>query len=387
MATQGDFRARFAAGMLNEDFQTALDRIIKKKKDISSMSQPQKDVITGKLEDTADYIDNFGPISALKDYFVETKGFSEGDWSEIEKVVQKLDATSIDYFVQYIKKPVKIDYFLGMTKTTNVISQMEKDFNLPKAVTSKIFDKEGRMKAGKGVGRGELFLGFMVDGATNASTGDVNADGVPYEVKGKEARLNTQNGFGNGSQAMGTFFKALARLGKGKEKAKYSQLAAEFGEEKKDNIRSYNFFKGKNKVTGLQGSRFYELLAKAKELGADQDLIIQAIAKNLLTSGIWQNGSSFEGEVISALQPLKNPYNSSDDSMMNYKLMWTNIKYYQMEEPFKGIFIILPGTGKMAYLPVDKNTDMSGWLSKYVRYTQPSWQDNPTSNSWKITLK
>ena len=31
MATQGDYRARFAAGMLNEDFQAALDRIIKKK--------------------------------------------------------------------------------------------------------------------------------------------------------------------------------------------------------------------------------------------------------------------------------------------------------------------------------------------------------------------
>ena len=58
-----------------------------------------------------------------------------------------------------------------------------------------------------------------------------------------------------------------------------------------------------------------------------------------------------------------------------------------MEEPFKGIFITLPGTGKMAYLPVDKNSDKSGWLSKYVKYTQPSWQDNPTSNSWKIELR
>ena len=356
MATQGDYRARFAACMLNEDFQAALDRIIKKKKDISSMNQPQRDVITGKLEATADYIDNFGPISALKDYFVETKGFSEGDWSEIEKVVQKLDATSIDYFVQYIKNPVKIDYFKKMTKTTNVVSQMEKDFNLPKAVTSKIFDMSGKMKAGKGVGKGELFLGFMVDGATNAATGDVNADGVPYEVKGKQARLNTQNGFANGSQAMKAFFKALGNLGKGKEKTKYSQLQAEFGDTKKDNIQSYNFFKGKNGVTGLQGSRFYELIAKAKELGADQDLI-------------------------------KKPYNEGDDSMMNYKLMWTNIKYYQMEEPFKGIFITLPGTGKMAYLPVDKNSDKSGWLSKYVKYTQPSWQDNPTSNSWKIELR
>ena len=67
MATQGDYRARFAAGMLNEDFQAALDRITKKKKQISSMKPDQKEIITGKLEDTADYIDNFGPISVLKD--------------------------------------------------------------------------------------------------------------------------------------------------------------------------------------------------------------------------------------------------------------------------------------------------------------------------------
>ena len=27
------------------------------------------------------------------------------------------------------------------------------------------------------------------------------------------------------------------------------------------------------------------------------------------------------------------------------------------------------------------------WLSSYTKYTQPSWQDNPTSNCWKLTLK
>jgi hypothetical protein len=72
--------------------------------------------------------------------------------------------------------------------------------------------------------------------------------------------------------------------------------------------------------------------------------------------------------------------------MLNYALMWINIKYYKTREPFNGIFIILPGTGKMAYLPVGEN-DMTGWLSKNVKYNQPSWQDNPTSNCWKITLK
>ena len=71
---------------------------------------------------------------------------------------------------------------------------------------------------------------------------------------------------------------------------------------------------------------------------------------------------------------------------MNYKLMWINIKYYQSQEPFNGIFVVHPNRGTLAYLPVG-TADESGWLSKNVKYTQPSWQDNPTSNCWKITLK
>ena len=381
MATQGDFRARFAAGMLNEDFQAALDRITKKKKQISSMKPEQKEIIAGKLEDTADYIDNFGPISVLKDYFVETKGFSEGDWSKIEKIVQKLDATKIEAFVKYVNAPVKADYFTGMNKTTDVLKQMEKDFGLDKTITGQIFKMAGEMKSGKGVGRGELFLGFMIDGATNASTGDVNVNGQPYEVKGLDARLNTQNGFGLGSPAMNSFFNGL-------EASKdLNQYVTEFGTKNKDNIQSYNFYKGGNKITKGNGSRFYDLFAKVDKKFHDE--LISIIANTLFCgpSGIWKNGSQFIGDVESALSTLKSgKYNSKTDAMMNYKLMWINIKYYQSQEPFNGIFVVHPNKGTLAYLPVG-STDMSGWLSKNVKYTQPSWQDNPTSNCWKITLK
>ena len=122
------------------------------------------------------------PISVLKDYFVETKGFSEGDWSKIEKIVQKLDATKIEAFVKYVNAPVKADYFTGINKTTDVLKQMEKDFGLDKTITGQIFKMAGEMKSGKGVGRGELFLGFMIDGATNASTGDVNVNGLWCDI-------------------------------------------------------------------------------------------------------------------------------------------------------------------------------------------------------------
>lgn len=380
MNTFNDIRARIAAGMLNEDFQTALDRITSKAKEIDSMDQAHQDVITNKLKDTADYIDNFGPITTLKDYFVETKGFSEGDWTKIEKMVQKLDSKSIESFIKYVKKPVTVDYFTKMSKSTDVVASMSKDFGLDKNVTATLFNTAGEMKSGKGVGKGELFLGFMVDGATNASTGDVNVNGTPFEVKGLDARLNTQNGFGLGSAAFNSFFNALegSKVFKG--------FAEKYGTKDKKNVQSYNFYRGKNKITGNNGSRLYDLFAEVPDRYHDD--LIDMIANTVFCgpSGIWKNGQQFVKDVKKALKPLTMGYNAASDTMMNYELVWINMKYYQSQEYFDGIFVVHPTKGTLAYLKVG-NKNMASWLSKNVKYTQPSWQDNPTSNCWKITLK
>lgn len=380
MSTINDVRARMSALMLNEDFQSALNRITKKSDEVKAMDPAQRDIITNKLLDTADYIDNFGPITTIKKYFVEAKGFSEGDWSDIEKLIQSLDAKSMEYFTEYIKNPAKIDYFTAIESPTNITDKLAKDFGLNKKVTSLLFNTSGRMKSGKGVGKGELFLGLMIDGATNASKGDVNVNGSPFEVKGLDARLNTQNGFGLGSAAMINFFDEFER------DDEFNQYATEFGSKSKDNIRSYNFYKGTNDVTKGKGSRFYELFDTVPKYLHNK--LIKLIASTLFCgpSGIWGNGAQFTGEVEKAIETFTKKYNKKDDTMMNYKLMWINIKYYQSQEFFNGIFFVNPSKGNLAYLPIS-NEDMSDWLSKNVSYKSPSWQDNPTSNSWKVTLR
>lgn len=367
--------------MINEDFQFTLNRITKKLDEIKDMDPKQRDLISNKILDTANYIDNFIPITTIKKYFVETKGFSEGDWSDIEKLIQSLDAKSMEYFTEYIKNPAKIDYFTAIESPTNITDKLAKDFGLNKKVTSLLFNTSGRMKSGKGVGKGELFLGLMIDGATNASRGDVNVNGSSFEVKGLDARLNSQNGFGLGSSAMINFFDEFERDNE------FNQYAIEFCSKSEENIRAYNFYRGSNRVTKLKGSRFYELFDTVPKYLHNK--LIKLITNTLFCgpSGIWKHGSQFTGEVEKAIETFTmGKYNTKADTMMNYKLMWINIKYYQSQEFFDGIFFVNPSKGNLAYLPVG-NEDMSGWLSKNVNYKSPSWQDNPTSNSWKVTLK
>jgi len=379
MATQGDYRARFAAALLNEDFQKALDRITSKSSEIDAMDDAKKKIISDKLTDTADYIDNFGPISEIKTYFVETKGFSDGDWGNIEKLLQKESEESLKSFIDYIKNPVDVDYFTEMTSPTDVPSQMEKDFGLPKKVVGEIFSMAGKQKSGKGVGRGELFLGFMVNGATNASVGDVNVNGKPYEVKAKDARLNTQNGFGTGQQAILHFFKEF-----GKRQinifvwSKFSMDRAN-----KKTIQGFNFLKGGR-------STFYEMFKACVKEGVDLNEVFELLADTMFcsSSGIWINAnSSIRNGVVDAFKKYVNADGSpKDDTMLNYALMWQNILYYQSQEYFNGIFLIEPNAKKLAYLPVSSSNNMTSWLSKNVKYTQPSWQDKPTSDAWKISL-
>lgn len=382
MGTFRDIRARFEIAM-NENFKKNLDRIISKSDEIEAMEPVKKQIINNKLENTANYIDNFGPISDIKNYFVEVKGFSEGDWDNIEKLLQKESKDSLKAFTTYIQNPVGIDYFTKMSSPTDVPFQMEKDFGLPKKVVGEIFSMEGKQKSGKGVGRGELFLGFMVNGATNASVGDVNVNGQSYEVKAKDARLNTQNGFGTGQQAMLNFFKEFGKRQINMTAwSKYNMDKAN-----KSTIQSFNFLKGGK-------SKFYDLFQTIAKESANpkKDLytVFELLADTMFcsTSGIWTNASlSIRNGVIDAFKKYVNEDGTpKDDTMLNYALMWQNILYYQSQEHFNGIFLIEPSVKKLAYLPVSSSNDMTAWLSKNVKYTQPSWQDKPTSDAWKISL-
>jgi len=383
MSTINDIRARFASMMLNEDFQSALNRIISKQDDIQSLTQDQQKLVHDRLERTADYIDNFGNIFKIKKYFVDLKGYSEADWNLIQNKLERESQDYLESFIKYFDDPPGIDYITKFTNPTNIVNTMAKEFNLPEKTLSSIFSMAGNMKSGKGVGRGELFLGLMLDKATNAFIGDVNIDGDPYEVKAIEARLNSQNGFGTGTQAILYFFKEFR---KNYSDTQWKKLKMD--QPNKDFIRSFNFTQVKGKKTG---SKFYEVFQSCVNEGLDLDDLFELIASTLFCSreGIWTNASSsIKNGVVKAFKDNVNRDGTpKNNEMLNYALMWQNILYYQSQEYFKGIFLIHDKKNTLAYLPVSPNNDMTIWLSQNVKYKGPSWQDKPTSESWKIELK
>jgi len=373
MNTYNDIRTRFQIA-LNEDYKKAVERIANNVDTIGSMEPSHQKIVTDEINTAADYIEKFGPINTIKTYFIETKGFSEGDWKSIESLLKKESEESLNALNDYINKPLSIDYFVGKTSKTNIVKDLSSTTGISSSFLGAIFGMAGQTKSGKGVGKGELFLGLLVDGATNASVGDVNVNGQAYEVKGRDARLNTQNGFGTGMQAINSFFDSLSKVDK--------KLADEFGSKDKKNIQQYNFLKGGN-------SKFYELFKTWVAKGYKLDDIINLVADTVFCgpSGIWFNGGKpMASRIVDAFKKNLNADGSSlNDEMLQYELQYINILYYKAQEHFNGIFLINDKTGDFAYFNPDKQD--AKWLSNNVKYTQPSWQDKPTSDCYKITLK
>lgn len=378
MNTYGDIRAKFEMAMNeNSDFGKAIKRLVDLEDQVQSMDPAHAQTIASEINTAADYIERFGPISEIKSYFVDTKGFSDKDFKRIESILKKESSVDIAAIRNYIKSPKSVEYFTNINSTKEIVSKISTDTAMSKKFIKELFSMDGSMKSGKGVGRGELFLGFMIDGATNASVGDVNANGKPFEVKGISARLNTQNGFGNGRAAISKFFEVFSKLDK--------DLAKKYQPETKDDFASFNYKKGGS-------SRFYDLLQDAYKAGLDLKKIykIQSETMYCSASGIWSNGDAKIKKMI--IDNLSNNINKDgspkNDEALNYEFMYINILYYQTQEFFNGIFLIEPNKGLFAYFDpsMSKNAAVK-WLTKYTKYTQPSWQDNPTSNCWKITIR
>ena len=377
MSIRIEFERKLKLKKLYEDFASAMARIRAKKQEVELLPINMQNVVVDKIDDTADYIERHGPISQIKSYFVDTKQFSTGDFETVEKLLKKEDDASLSALISYIQNPVKIGFFTKITKPTNMGKLFSKAFpGMSSSLINTFVGMAGESKSGKGVGRGELFLGLMVKDATNAAQGDVNVLGSPYEVKAREARLNTQNGFGIGSSALAEFFDGLEDLDSG--------IRTEFGEKTKENYQSYNFYK-------KGGSRFYELFKACVNKGIKLDTVLKLVAGSVFVgpSGIWPNGAQFSNMIFKAFQKHVNKDGSpKNDTMLNYNLMYINILYYQSQEYFHGIFLVDPNKGTLAYFnPKMGESKGVKWLSLHVNYTQPSWQDRPTSDAWKIKLK
>ena len=61
-------------------------------------------------------------------------------------------------------------------------------------------------------GKGEVFMMTFIDGAKKGSVGDVDINGVEYEVKGTNARIRGQRGFGAQTAGARAFLNGLKEL-------------------------------------------------------------------------------------------------------------------------------------------------------------------------------
>jgi cytidyltransferase-like protein len=362
-----NFKVKSFLEFINEDISTEVERINTAIASVKVIDKKHEEIITTKLQSTADYIENFKSISDIHDVFVVEKGFSEDDYESIVKILQKDNEQSLDNFSEYLKHPHKVDYFMKYNTPGNLTVKMSKEIGVSESTLRHLFNMDGQMKSGKGVGRGELFLGLMIENASNASIGDVNVNGEPYEVKARFARLNTQNGFGNGNNAIRDFVKQLGKIN--------PELAFKYAIKDKKDVSDFN----------LRKKTQSKLLSILKESGKDLAEVIKIAADSIFTgnTGIWPESNMFiKNKVIDSLKIYAK---NNDTEWFNYAMMYNNILYYQLQEHFNGIFLINNNNGIFGYFNPQKEDEK--WLAKNTKFQTPSFQDNPTSNCWKITLK
>ncbi len=360
--------------VLLEDLTGSLDKLNKTVSTINSTDiddKVQNNIIT-KLEDTSEYIEKVSHLTGIHEVFVNQKGFSEGDFETLKKILQKDSEESLVALANYLKTPKDITYFESFTDKVNLPSIIATETGISESTLLQIFGMEGQMKAGKGVGRGELFLGLMIKDAMNSGKGDVNVNKVLYEVKAKSARLTTTNNFGGGEVAVLGFLESLEGINK--------KLSAKYG---KSEVNDFNFvFKRKKSLL----FDLFEDAAKLKVL----DSVVSNFIENVFLGpkSIWprSKNTNVPELVQSAFDKNVNMRNGSIDmNGLNYGLLYANAVYYQRLEQFHAFFFVNPDNGEFAiYNP---QTQDENWLMSNVAYSAPNWGDAPTSMCYKVKLE
>jgi hypothetical protein len=356
---------------LLEDLSASLDKLNTVVNTAKNADAKIQDNVVKKLEDTTEYVEKVSHIANIHEVFVNQKGFSEPDFEKLKVIIQKDTEESLIALDGYLKNPKDITYFESFNDKVNLPSKLSSETGISEKTLSQLFSIEGNMKAGKGVGRGEVFLGLMIKDAKNSAKGDVNVNGIMYEVKGADARLNTTNGFGQGRTSILSFLKAL------------ESISPELSNYTKSKPDDWNFsFKRKK-------SLLFDLFKDAVKLGV-LDEVISAIVSNIFVTeyGIWQKAKVNDQVGNLVTSAFNNHVNKRtgdiDMDSLNYALLYANTVYYQSLEKFHAFFLINPSDGSFAIF--NPQTQNENWLKANTKYQQPSFGDAPTSMCYKIAI-
>ena len=136
---------------------------------------------------------------------LESTGMNEEHIKGLLNVVYDFDDP--DKFFVALGNRMKVEEFLA---ATDVIDLVTGKYGLERELVEGILRFEPATKPS--TGKGEVFMMVFIDGAKKGSTGDVNINGVEYEVKGTNARIKGQRGFGAQTAAARSFTKDIKEL-------------------------------------------------------------------------------------------------------------------------------------------------------------------------------
>ena len=176
-----------------------------------------------KREDETEYTD----LKVDDESFKKAARYLKADKDLVSKGVNKLQQTGLTD--QQIKQLLNTVYNYDDTERFFAVlnNQMSASefFNAPnKDVIQLVVDRYGLDKdlvldllqfepaTKPSTGKGETFMMIFIDGAKKGSVGDVDINGIEYEIKGSGARIRGQKGFGAQTTAARKFLSGIKEL-------------------------------------------------------------------------------------------------------------------------------------------------------------------------------
>ena len=176
-----------------------------------------------KREDETEYTD----LKVDDESFKKAARYLKADKDLVSKGVNKLQQTGLTD--QQIKQLLNTVYNYDDTERFFAVlnNQMSASefFNAPnKDVIQLVVDRYGLDKdlvldllqfepaTKPSTGKGETFMMIFIDGAKKGSVGDVDINGIEYEIKGSGARIRGQKGFGAQTTAARKFLSGITEL-------------------------------------------------------------------------------------------------------------------------------------------------------------------------------
>ena len=136
---------------------------------------------------------------------LKSTGMNNQQIKELLNVVYDFDDP--DKFFVALGNRMEVEEFLA---ATDVIDLVTDKYDLERELVESILRFEPATKPS--TGKGEVFMMVFIDGAKKGSVGDVEINGVEYEVKGTNARIKGQRGFGAQTAGARSFTRDIQKL-------------------------------------------------------------------------------------------------------------------------------------------------------------------------------